>query len=60
MLGFGPLGALPLGDSGAAAGGTQTLTPSLFTNSQTFYSATVTPGAVTLTPVFKATWGMSE
>jgi hypothetical protein len=28
----------------------QTLTPSLFTNSNTFYSATVTPGAVTLTP----------
>jgi len=29
---------------------TQTLTPSLFTNTQTFYAATVAPGAVTLTP----------
>ena len=27
-----------------------TLTPSLFTNSQTFYGPTVTPGSVTLTP----------
>ena len=30
--------------------GTQTLTPSLYTNSNTFYAATVTPGAVTLAP----------
>ncbi len=30
--------------------GSQSLTPSLFTNSQTFYAATVSPGAVTLTP----------
>lgn len=34
----------------AAGSGTQTLTPSLFTNTQTFYAPTVTPGAVTLTP----------
>lgn len=30
--------------------GDQTLTPSLFTNSQTFYAPTVSPGSVTLTP----------
>lgn len=30
--------------------GAQTLTPSLFTNSNTFYSPTVSPGAVALTP----------
>ena len=34
----------------------QALTPSLFTNTQTFYAPTVTPGAVTLTPaLFTAT-----
>lgn len=33
-----------------ASGSTQTLTPSLFTNSQTFYAPTVTVGTVTLTP----------
>lgn len=33
--------------AGAAA---QTITPSLYTNEQTFYSATVSPGAVTLSP----------
>ena len=31
-------------------GGTQTLTPSLFTDSDTFFAPTVAPGAVTLTP----------
>lgn len=30
--------------------GAQTLTPSLFTNSNTFYAPTVAPGSVTLTP----------
>lgn len=34
----------------AAGGGSQTLTPSLFTNTQTFYGPTVTAGAVTLLP----------
>jgi hypothetical protein len=34
----------------AAGGGAQTLTPDLFTNSNTFYTHTVTTGAVTLTP----------
>lgn len=34
----------------ASAGGGLTLTPSLFTNTNTFYAPTVTPGAVTLTP----------
>lgn len=33
---------------GGASG--QTLTPSLYTNTQTFFAPTVTPGAVTLTP----------
>lgn len=33
---------------GAASAGTQTLTPTLYTNSQTFYSPTVTAGAVAL------------
>ena len=33
-----------------SAGGGATLTPSLITNSQTFYAPTVTPGAVTLAP----------
>lgn len=32
------------------AASTQTLTPSLFTNTPTFYAPTVTPGPVTLTP----------
>ena len=32
------------------ATGTQTLAPGLYTNSNTFYAATVTPGAVTLAP----------
>jgi len=32
------------------AGGVQTLSPSLLTNSQTFYAATVGRGAVTLAP----------
>lgn len=32
------------------ATGGQTLTPALFTNTQTFYSATTTPGPVTLNP----------
>lgn len=36
-----------LNAQGAAA---QTLTPSLYTNNQTFYSPTVTPGAATLSP----------
>jgi hypothetical protein len=31
-------------------GGSQSLTPALFTNTQTFYAPTVTRGAVTLTP----------
>ena len=34
----------------SAGSGTQTLTPDLFTNSNTFYTHTVTTGAVTLTP----------
>lgn len=34
----------------SAASGAQGLSPSLFTNTNTFYSPTVTPGAVTLTP----------
>ncbi len=33
-----------------AASGSQTLTPSLFTNSQAFYGPTITRGAVTLAP----------
>jgi len=32
------------------AGVSQALTPSLFSNQNTFYSATITTGAVTLTP----------
>lgn len=38
------------GDWFWGAVGAQTLTPSLYTNNQTFYSPTVTPGAVTLSP----------
>lgn len=38
------------GDWFWGAVGPQTLTPSLYTNNQTFYSPTVTPGAVTLSP----------
>lgn len=34
----------------AEAAGGQTLTPSLYANTNTFYAATVSPGAVTLTP----------
>lgn len=34
----------------SAAGGAQTLLPDLYTNQQTFYSPTVTPGTVTLQP----------
>lgn len=41
MLGFGPLGYAPLGDNGVSTGGVQTLTPALFTNTQTFYGPTV-------------------
>lgn len=45
---FQPIRGIPVAfDTG---GGTQTLTPSLYTNNQTFYSPTVTPGAVTLSP----------
>lgn len=36
--------------AGTAASGAQTLTPSLFTNTNSFYTPTVTAGAVTLTP----------
>ena len=36
--------------SGDIGAGSQTLTPSLFTNTQTFYAPTVAPGARTLTP----------
>lgn len=48
-LGVGPIssGAISSRPSGAA---TQTLLPSLVTNSQTFFVPTVTPGAVTLSP----------
>lgn len=41
---------LALHYSGISATATQTLTPSLFTNTNTFYAATVTPGAVTILP----------
>jgi hypothetical protein len=34
----------------SAGGGTQALTPALFTNSATFYTHAVTPGAVVLLP----------
>lgn len=34
----------------AGGGGAQTLSPSLYTNSSTFYSHTLAPGAVTVTP----------
>ena len=45
---FIPSSGIPVAfDTG---GGAQTLTPSLYTNDQTFYSPTVTPGAVTLSP----------
>ncbi len=45
---FQPIRGIPVAfDTG---GGAQTLTPSLYTNNQTFYSPTVTPGAVTLSP----------
>lgn len=36
--------------SGWSGSANQTLTPALFTNSQTFYSPTIVPGAITLTP----------
>lgn len=45
---FQPLRGIPVAFD--AGGGAQTLTPSLYTNNQTFYSPTVTPGAVTLSP----------
>lgn len=38
------------GPAAASGGSTQTLTPSLLTNAQTFYAPTVTPGAVTVSP----------
>lgn len=44
-------GAWDIGfDYRVASGGAQTLTPSLFSNTNTFYSPTVSQGAVTLTP----------
>ena len=51
MLGFGALSEFALSGAVFQAAGpsTQTLTPSLYTNSQTFYAATVTRGTVGLT-----------
>lgn len=50
-LGVSPLGRRALGTGPEeAASGAQTLTPSLFTNTQTFYAPTVTRGAVSLAP----------
>lgn len=43
--------AVDIFELGYFTSGSQTLTPSLFTNSQTFYAPTVTVGAVTLTPL---------
>lgn len=34
----------------SSGGSTQTLYPTLFTNTNTFYSPTITPGSVTLSP----------
>jgi hypothetical protein len=48
MLGFDALAKLPLASLPQDAG--QTLFPDLFADADTFYSATVTPGAVTLSP----------
>jgi hypothetical protein len=48
MLGFDALAKLPLASLPGTA--SQTITPALFTDADTFYSATVSPGAVTLTP----------
>jgi hypothetical protein len=48
MLGFEALAKLPLAALPDDAG--QELRPDLFIDGDTFYSATVTPGAVTLTP----------
>lgn len=48
MLGFDALAKLPLAALPDDAG--QTLSPALFVDGDTFYSATVSPGAVTLTP----------
>lgn len=52
MLGFGALSEFALSGVVFQAPGpsTQTLTPSLFTNTQTFYAATVTRGAVNVSP----------
>lgn len=47
MLGFDALGRLALGE---VAGEPQTLTPSLYSNTQTFQPATVNRGVVNLTP----------
>lgn len=37
-------------DGPASSAATQTITPGLFTNTQTFYAPTVSPGAVTIAP----------
>ncbi len=44
-FGRSPFGAAPFGDDAQAVAGAQTLLPPLLTNSQTFYSPTVTGGA---------------
>jgi len=53
LPGAGPTGAGTAGQfvtSTAGGAGNQTLTPSLFSNTNSFFAPTVTPGAVTLTP----------
>lgn len=48
MWGFAPWASIPWADDGGVP--SQTLTPALFTNTQTIYAATVSVGAVTLAP----------
>ena len=51
MFSAGAFSELPFSTVQAATGpSTQTLTPALFVNSNTFFAPTVSPGAVTLTP----------
>lgn len=51
MFSAGSFSELPFSADRASSGpSTQNLSPALFTNSNTFYTQTVTPGAVTLTP----------
>lgn len=50
MLGFYPQSSYPISGTVSSSGSTQTVYPTLFINSQSFYSPTISAGTVTLYP----------